>query len=135
LEDAIDRIEVVQNASVVASQTAEMAPGSRAVFETTINFPQSGWLAARRMDWQNGYQTHTGAVFVIVHGQPVRTSVSDAEFFIKWIDNLIQHTSPGGAWSAYLSHDREAAQTRYRKAREIYEEIAHEAQSQAASNP
>ncbi len=134
LKDAVGRIEVVQNGSVVASQTAEVAPGTPAVFETTLNFRQSGWIAARRMDWQNGHQTHTGAVFVVVKGQPIRASASDAEFFVKWIDNLIQQTSPGGAWSTYLSHDRDAAQTRYRKARAIFEEIAREAQSQATAN-
>jgi hypothetical protein len=134
LKGAVGRIEVVQNGSVVASQTAEVTPDSPAVFETTLNFRQSGWLAARRMDWQNGHRTHTGAVFVVVKGQPIRASASDAEFFVKWIDNLIQQTSPGGAWSEYLSHDRDAAQVRYRKAKAIFEDILQQAQSQAAAS-
>src|SRR6266567_873962 len=50
------------------------------------------WLAARRMDWQNGHQTHTGAVFVIVDSKPVRASATDAMFFVQWIDNLIRQT-------------------------------------------
>ena len=65
-------------------------------------------------------------------GQPIRASAADAEFFVKWIDNLIQQTSPGGAWSAFLSHDHEAAQDRYRKARAIFEDRAREAEKQAA---
>jgi hypothetical protein len=135
LKNAVGRIEVVQNGAVMASQTAEVAPGSPAVFETTLDFRQSGWLAARRMDWQSGHQTHTAAVFVVVNEQPIRANARDAEFFVKWIDNLIQQTSPGGAWSTYLSHDREAAQARYRKARAIFEERAREAQNQAGSTP
>lgn len=135
LKKAIGRIEIVQNGAVVASKTAEAGPGSPAVFETTVDFRQSGWLAARRMDWQNGHQTHTAAVFVLVHGQPIRASASDAEFFVKWIDNLIQQTSPGGAWSAFLGNDREAAQKRYRQARTIFADRAREAQSQAQSAP
>ncbi len=134
-EKAVGRIELVQNGTVVASKTAGVSPGSPAVFETTVDFRQSGWLAARRMDWENGHQTHTGAVFVIVHGQPIRASASDAEFFVKWIDNLIQQTSPGGAWSTFLANDREAAQARYREARAIFEERASEAEKQATSNP
>ena len=134
LKKAIGRIELVQNGSVVASQTAEVAPGSPAVFETTVEFGQSGWLAARRMDWQKGHQTHTGADLVLVHGQPVRASADDAEFFVQWIDNLIQQTSAGGAWSAFLSHDREAAQARYRQARAIFADRAREARSQAQSS-
>jgi hypothetical protein len=134
LKSAVGRIEVVQNGSVVASKTAEVAQGSPAVFETTVTFRQSSWLAARRMDWQNGHQTHTGAVFVVIKGQPIRASAADAEFFVEWIDNLIQQTSPGGAWSEYLSQDGDAAQARYRKARAIFEDIREQAQSQAAAN-
>ena len=131
----VGRIELVQNGAVVASQTAEVTPGSPAVFETTLDFRQSGWLAARRMDWQNGHQTQTGAVFVIVKGAPIRASASDAEFFVKWIDNLILQTSPGGAWSDFFPKDREAAQARYREARAIYERIVSEARAQAQSGP
>ena len=54
LHNDLGRIELVQNGSVVASETAEVAPGAPAVFETTLEFRRSGWLAARRMDWQTG---------------------------------------------------------------------------------
>lgn len=124
------RIELVHDGTVVASQTASVAPGTPAVFETTLELTHSGWLAARRMDWQNGHQTHTGAVFVIVDSKPIRASSTDAEFFVKWIDNLLQRTSPGGAWGEFLSHDRESAQKRYREARAIFERIAMEAMAQ-----
>jgi hypothetical protein len=75
---------------------------------------------------QRGHETHTGAVFVIVNGAPIRAGAGDAEFFVHWIDNLIRQTSPGGAWSAYFSQDRAAAQARYRRARAIYQRIAAE---------
>ena len=125
----LGRIELVHNGSVVASKTGWGGPGSPVVFETTVDLNKSGWLAARRMPmWGNdGHQTHTGAVFVIVKGQPIRASADDAEFFVQWIDNLLRMTSPGGAWSQYLSDDREAAQKRYRKAREIFIKRAAEA--------
>ena len=124
------RIELVHDGAVVASQTASVAPGAAAVFETTADFAHSGWLAARRMDWQNGHQTHTGAVFVIVDSKPIRVSSSDAEFFVKWIDSLLEKTSPAGAWSKFLSHDRESAQKRYGDARAIFERIVVEAKAQ-----
>jgi hypothetical protein len=113
---ALGRLELVQNGVVVSSQTAEAAPGSLAVFETTADFHQSGWLAARRMDWQTGHRTHTGAVFVIVKGAPIRASAEDARFFVHWIDNLLRQTSPGGAWNKYFTKDLAAAQERYRNA-------------------
>jgi hypothetical protein len=82
LESNTGRIELVRNGAVVASRTASVAPGS-AVFETIMEFPRSGWLAARRMDWQNGHRTHTGAVFVIVDSKPIRASSEDAQFFVR----------------------------------------------------
>ena len=77
-----------------------------------------------------GHQTHTSAVFITVNDAPIRASVGDAEFFVQWIDNLIKQTSPGGAWSTFLPKDRDAAQSRYRRAREIYLRIASEAAKQ-----
>lgn len=131
LKGAMGRVELVHDGAVVASQTATVAPSAPGVFETTVDFRQSGWLAARRMDWQNGHQTHTGAVFVIVNSKPIRASASDAQFFVEWIDNLIKQTSPGGRWSEFLSKDREAAHNRYRAAKAIFEKIVVEAQQQA----
>jgi len=132
LHSNVGRIELVQNGSIVASQTAEVSAASPAVLETTLDFRQSGWLAARRMDWQTGHRTHTGAVFVIVKGAPIRASASDARFFVSWIDNLLKQTSPGGKWSGFFAKDREAAQKRYRDARAIFLQRAAEAEQQKA---
>jgi hypothetical protein len=120
------RIELVRNGAVAASREGSAAPGSPLVFETPVEFERSGWLCARRVD-EKGHQSHTGAVFVIVKNAPVRSSTADAEFFVRFIDHLIEQTSPGGAWSEYFPHERDPAQTRYRKARAIYERIAQEA--------
>jgi hypothetical protein len=130
LSNQVGRIELIQNGAVVASQTAEAGPGKPAVFETMVDFRQSGWLAARRMDWQAGHRTHTGAVFVLVKGSPIRASIEDAQFFVGWIDNLLKQTSPGGEWSRYFSKDREAAQERYREARAIFLRIESETEEQ-----
>lgn len=127
------RIEIVQNGSVVASQMAEVGPGAPAVFATTIDFRRSGWLAARRMDWQTGHRTHTGALFVLVKGAPIRTSADDARFFVSWIDNLLKQSSPGGPWNGFFTQDLAAAQERYRQAREIFQTRAAEAEKQAAA--
>ena len=133
LKGAVGRVELVHDGAVVASQTGAVARGAPVVFEATVDFRQSGWLAARRMDWQNGHQTHTGAVFVIVESKPIRASASDAQFFIQWIDHLISRTSPGGSWGQFFSKDREAAHIRYRAAKTIFERIALEARQQALS--
>ena len=130
LHNDLGRIELVQNGSVVASKMAEVGPNTPAVFETTLTFLHSGWLAARRMDWQNGHRSHTGAVYVIVNNAPIRASASDARFFVSWIDNLLKQSSTGGEWSSFFSNDREAAQARYRKARQIFLQREKEARQQ-----
>ena len=123
------RIELLRNGSVVASREGSASPGSPFVFQTTQDFSQSGWLGARRMG-AKGHQSHTGAVFVTVNNTPVRASASDAEYFVRFIDNLIRKTSPGGEWAQYFSHSGEAARSRYRKARAIFQRIAAEAERQ-----
>jgi hypothetical protein len=121
-------IVIVRNGQVVASQEASAKPEHPATLHTTLDFPESGWICARRMD-AKGHQVHTGAVYVTVSGAPVRASSADAEFFIQFIDNLIRRTSPAGEWNHFFARDLSAAQSRYRRAREIYVRIAAEARS------
>jgi hypothetical protein len=122
------RIELVRNGVVVASREASAAPGSPAILHATIDFTESGWICGRRTD-AKGHQLHTGAIYVSLNGEPVRASSADADFFVRFIDNLIQRTAPGGAWSGFLDHDRDAAHARYRRAKGIYQRIADEART------
>lgn len=118
------RIELVRNGVVVAAHDAS-APAD---LHARVDFRDSGWIAARRMD-AHGHQLHTGAVFVTVNKAPVRASATDADFFVRFIDNLIRRTSAGGAWSSFFTNDREAAQVRYLRAKSVYQRIATEARS------
>jgi hypothetical protein len=119
-------IELVQNGMVVASKPASVTQGVSATLSATIDFQHSGWLAARRTDG-NGFEVHTAAVFVTVNGEPVRASAEDAQFYVQWMDNLLEKTSPGGAWSSYFVNSRDVAQSRYQAARDLYQQIALEA--------
>ena len=115
------RIELVHNGIVATSRETT----SPATLSTKVQFAKSGWIAARRMD-TNGHQLQTGAVYVTVGGAPIRASSADADFFVQFIDNLIRQTSPGGSWAGFFTHDRDAAQDRYRRAKAIYQSIAEE---------
>ena len=123
-------IELVQNGVVVASKQASVSSGTPATLSATVDFTNSGWLAARRMDG-NEHQVHTGAVFVTVNSAPVRASVEDAQFYVDWMDNLIEKTSPGGEWDSYFTTSLSQAQARYQAAKAIYQQIALEAAGQA----
>ncbi len=119
-------IELVQNGVVVANVQQTVDSGVPANLNTTVTFAKSGWLAARRMG-NNGHEVHTAAVFVIVDNAPVRASVADAEFYVQWIDNLLDKTSPGGEWNSYFPSKLAEAQSRYQQARAVFQQIAVEA--------
>jgi hypothetical protein len=125
-------VELVHNGAVVASKTAAAAPGTPVVLTATVDISRSGWLAARRMG-ANGHQTHTGALFVLVNGAPIRASEEDAQFYVQWMDNLLTRTAPGGSWSDYFTLARDAARARYQAAKELYQQIALEAAPVPAS--
>lgn len=120
------RIELIRNGEVVAVQPGTSLPGEPLVLEVEQEFEKSGWLCARRMD-ENGHQSHTGAVYVTVDYMPVRASAGDAEYFVSWIDNLLENISPGGRWHKYYKNDYQEVRHRYIEARKIYRQISEEA--------
>jgi hypothetical protein len=123
------RLELVCDGKVVAKQEGTAEPGKPIVLVANLACINSGWICARRMD-ENGHQTHTAPVYITVDDKPVRASAEDAQYFVKWIDNLIEKTSPGQDWNKYFTHDLDVVQGRYKKAKSIYLKIAEEAKAQ-----
>ncbi|MBK6281508.1 MAG: hypothetical protein IPF54_01510 [Draconibacterium sp.] len=95
--------------------------------KASIPVTQSSWICARRVD-EKGHRSHTAPVYITINKAPVRASADDAKYFITWIDNLLEKTSPGGPWNGYFTHDLDVVQGRYRKAKAIYEKIEIEAE-------
>lgn len=124
-------VELVQNGTVVASQSASVTSGSPVTLSATVNFAKSGWLAARRMD-SGGHKVHTSAVFVLVNNAPIRASAADADFYVQWMDNLLTKTSPGGEWNHFFVNNLAAAQDRYRQAKAVFQQIEQEASGPSA---
>jgi O-glycosyl hydrolase len=127
VQELTGRVELVRNGKVVASKTGTVISGTPFILQTTQEFTKSGWLCARRMS-EKGHQVHTAAVFVMVDDAPVRASAKDAQFFVKWIDNILEKIALGGVWNQYFTHDLNVVQDRYRKAKDIFLKIAEEAQ-------
>jgi len=120
-------LELVCNGVVVASQQATAGPGAPVTLSTTVNFPASGWLCARRMDPNLGHQAHTAAVFVTVNGAPVRANSNDAQFYVQWMENLLAYTSPGGVWNSFFPTTLTAVQARYQTVLSMYQQIVTQA--------
>lgn len=119
-------IELVYNGKVFAKQEGTVKPGEPIVLKAKQKFKKSGWLCARRMD-KSGHQTHSAPVYITVNNEPVRANADDAVYFVKWIDNLIEKTSPGKEWHQYFTHDLDVVQARYKKAKDYYLKVAEEA--------
>jgi len=92
----LDHFEVVGNGEVVASLPLD-AGGTSGSASQKIEISRSGWYLLRA--W-NSKATHpvrdylpfatTSPIYVTVGGEPVR-SPKDAEYFIAWIDRLIEN--------------------------------------------
>ncbi|HEX7860398.1 MAG TPA: DUF4082 domain-containing protein [Verrucomicrobiae bacterium] len=119
-------LEIVQNGNIVASQTATVSAGTPVTLNANVNFTKSGWLVARRMS-SRGHEVHTGAIFVKIGGAPIRTSVTDAEFYVDWMNQLLQRTSVGGVWASYYQNNRAQAHARIDAARTLFQQIATDA--------
>ena len=98
VKELTGRIELVSNGKVVASQPGTAKPGEPLILKTTQEFTKSGWICARRMN-EKGHQSHTAPVYITVNNKPVRASAEDAEYFVKWIDNILDNIAPGGVWN------------------------------------
>jgi hypothetical protein len=131
-QDLSGTIELVQNGVVIASKSASVSSSTPATLTATVNFAKSGWLAARRMGTNpltSNYEhyVHTAAAFVTVNNAPIRTSQTDAQYFVDWTSGLLQNTSSGGKWNSYFPTSLTQAQARYQAANALFEQIAAEA--------
>lgn len=118
-------IQLVYNGEVIASQYVRSGGVSGINFTTKRKILASGWICARRMG-EKGHYVHTAPVYITISNKPVRASANDANFFVSWIDNILEKIAAGGVWNRYFTKNADAVTTRYRKARDIYKQIADE---------
>jgi O-glycosyl hydrolase len=126
IKELTGRIELVCNGKIVAIQEGTAKPGEPVILKTCQTIMESSWICARRMD-DKGHQSHTAPVYITVKNAPVRASVEDALYFVRWIDNILVNIADGGPWKQYFTHDLDVVQKRYQHAKVIYEKIANEA--------
>jgi hypothetical protein len=91
---------------------------------SSLTVTESSWIAARvtgpwnRLVLNDAYAfAHTSPVYVYVQGKPI-VSKTDAQFWIDWIDKLIQRTEQRGRFST-AERKREVLEL-FGKAREVY---------------
>ena len=119
-------VELVCNGNIVASLEGKAGPGEPQVLHARVPVSESSWICARRMD-SSGHRSHTAPVYITINDRPVRASAADAQYFVRWIDGILQNIEPGGPWNQYFTQDLEGVQGRYLEARSVYEKVAREA--------
>jgi hypothetical protein len=126
IQDQEGRIEIVCNGKVVAVSEATVSPGKAAILNVDLTVKESCWICARRMN-EKGHQSHTAPVYITIDNRPVRASPEDAEYYVRWIDNILANIQNDGPWSIYFTKDIEIVKARYQKAASIFRNIADEA--------
>ena len=126
--DLSGTVELVCNGKVIASQQANVKAGKPFLFKTSYEIKQSSWICARRMD-DKGHELHTAPVYIIINKKPIRTNPEDAQYFINWINRMLEKTNRGGDWNRFFTHDLDVVQGRYQKAKLIYQKILLDAES------
>jgi hypothetical protein len=129
MEELSGRIELIRNGVVETVSSGSAALDEPFFFSANVEFGKSGWICVRRVDNKGNRLLHTAPIYVTVDEKPVRANAQDAEYFVRWIDNLIINVSEEGKWNKYFTHNRNEVIDRYRKARETYSKIAEASKS------
>jgi hypothetical protein len=119
----VDRLEIVCNGQVVASQTSTAA-GGRFEIDRVIPLEQSSWLAARALGPAhrlvlNDAQTfaHTSPVYCYLGSDPI-WSPKDAAFWADWIDQLVASVEERGVFAS--PERRDTVIRLFRTAQDVY---------------
>jgi hypothetical protein len=123
----VDRFELIFRGEVVKRIPLE-AGGRAASWRGRVEVPQSGWFTLRALSDKPVYpiddtnlHAETSAVYVIVGDKPIR-SKQDAEYFIRWIDDITRQAAEHPGWRS--EREKEHVLGQFREARQVFEERA-----------
>jgi hypothetical protein len=109
----MERVELIVNGEVVATAPADDG-GQSTLLSHELKAERSCWIAARaigphhRLALDAHVFAHTSPVYVTVDEQPVRDATS-AEYFVDWIDRLIDLAARRAKYPDDASRERVAA--------------------------
>ncbi len=122
----VEKLEVIYNGSVVESFDPTGGPHRK-----SIPLTRSGWLTLRALGTkpQRPMDDHfpyaeTGAIYVLCGEQPIR-SRADAEYFIRWIDDITRQADQHPGWRS--ERERRHVMGQFAEARKVFEQRAAEA--------
>lgn len=124
---SVDSFEIVRNGQVVGSIALT---GDRTAADATVQLEAvaSGWYTLRAFARAARHPTldvypfaTTSPVYVVVGGQPIRSS-DDARYFVRWLDQLAETARNHPGWNSAAERDKVLGDIS--KARAFYDERA-----------
>jgi len=123
----LSSLELIYNGKIVRQINLDdkvPSPLLKRSIELKLKPNRSGWVVARAVfTAPDGFlrQAHTSPVYIAVDSKPT-ASKQDAEYMISWIDRLIKVSEKPGRYPS--GEERKKAQVVFRKAQQIYRDIA-----------
>ena len=128
---AVEKLELIFNGKVIDSFPVS-TNGRKAKVRKRVEVTESGWFTLRATTDKPVHpvdDTHlhaeTSAVYVYCGDRPIR-SKEDAEYFIRWIDEITRQAEEHPGWRS--ERERKHVLGQFIEARKVYEQRAREAQ-------
>ena len=116
----VDKLEVLRNGQVIEAGTTEISKRIRVSGSAWYTLRVLGASARRPIDDRFPY-AETGAIYVMAGDQPIR-SRADAEYFIRWIDDIARQAEQHPGWRS--DRERKHVLAQFAEARKVFEERA-----------
>ncbi len=133
----VDRLELYFNGTRI--EVAELKGGKEGAIKKRVSVTRSGWLTLRAIADQSHFPVddtyvvaETSPVYVYCGNAPIR-SREDAEYFIRWIDDIARQAEAHPGWRS--SRERKHVLDQFAEARRVLEQRAREAGLPAAASP
>ena len=124
---SVGRLEVLRNGEVAASRGYDQT-GGEVVLSFARSADESSWWAARTL------RSHSGAVFSLVDGRPVRGAARSPEYFVQYLDWLADLVETG-FFDAEEPTDDSQLLADIAEARDIFERVRREASGEDVPIP
>jgi hypothetical protein len=126
----VEKLELISNGQVV--EQIPLRQGGRAAdFRKRIDVTRSGWYTLRATTEKpvspiddTHLHAETGPIYVYCGEKPIR-SKQDADYFIRWIDDITQQAREHPGWRS--ERERTHVLGQFAEARKVFEQRAREA--------
>jgi TolB protein len=126
----VDRLEVYFNGAIIDT-IAPTGGGMEGIFRKRVPVTSSGWFTFRAISNESRHPiddvyvvAETSPIYVYCGDQLIR-SREDAEYFVRWIDDVARQASASPGWRS--ERERKHVLDQFAEARRILEQRAREA--------